>query len=130
MTVLRKLWQEKHPTGNIWIETSTGLLLDCGKQTGKFKVTYSDSDSKPYVYSASSVYKLAERLNLIPNSEIDYWQESRNCIDALNSGLRFSTIAGIYDTMVSIDPSKSFGRGLKIAQSVDEFDRVVFTFYI
>jgi hypothetical protein len=128
LSTLRRLWQEKHPEGNVWILTSNGGLVDSGKQTGKFQITFSNNDSKPYVYKAISVYKLAERLSLIPVPEIDYWVESHNCINALNEGKSFSTICGIYDTIRSLDNGKSFSNGLKINESKDEYDRTVYTY--
>ena len=128
LSTLRKLWQEKHPEGNIWIVNSSGSLFDSGKQTGKFQVKYSESDTKPYIYKATSVYKLAERFNLIPQSEIDYWVESQNCINALSEGKSFATLGGIYDTMQALDSSKNFSTGLKIKESKDEYDRVIYTY--
>lgn len=98
MSTIKTLWNEKNPGGNIWIMLSNGELLDSGKQTGKFAVTY-NSDGKIYTYSYKSVYKLAERLNLIPDNNLDYMTESKKAIQAINNGESFISICGLSDTM-------------------------------
>jgi hypothetical protein len=127
MSVLRELWKAKNPDGNIWI--SDGLkLLESGKQTGKFAVKY-NQDGKIYNYSASSVYKLAERFNLIPDSNINYFEESRKAIRSMLSGKSFSTIAGLHDTIRHICESEfNCYIDFKSTESKDIYDRVVYTF--
>jgi hypothetical protein len=98
MSTIKSLWQDKNPGGNIWISESNGQLRDSGKQTGKFGVTYS-SDGKIYTYSFKSVYKLAERLNLIPDNNLDYMTESKKAIQAMNNGESFISICGLHDTI-------------------------------
>jgi len=95
---LRSLWQIKNPSGNIWIIDSNGNLFDEGRQTGKFAVTYK-SDGKIYTYSYKSIYKLAERLQMIPDNNLDYWIESRKAIEAMNQGKSFISICGLSDTI-------------------------------
>ena len=128
MSVLRELWQVKNPSGNIWIIDSSGSLFEEGRQTGKFGITY-NQDGKIYKYSASSVYSLAERFNLIPQSNIDVWQESREAIKAMLNNQEFSTIAGLSDTIRHIC-EKEFGCYLnfQISESNDQYDRTVLTY--
>ena len=128
MSVLRELWQVKNPSGNIWIIDHSGSLFEEGRQTGKFGVTY-NQNSKIYSYGASSVYKMAERFNLIPVSNIDYFQESRNAIKAMLNNQEFSTIAGLSDTIRHICESEfNCYLDFQILESADQYDRTVLTY--
>jgi len=128
MSVLRELWQVKNPEGNIWIIDASGKLLEEGRQTGKFGVTY-NRDSKIYSYGASSVYKMAERFNLIPVSNIDYFQESRNAIKAMLENQEFSTIAGLTDTIRHICETEfNCYLDFSTTESSDQYDRTVLAF--
>lgn len=60
VSVLAELWGEKHPGGKVWR----------GERSGYFCVTYGPTPSKVYYYRASSVYRLAERLECIPEVSI------------------------------------------------------------
>jgi hypothetical protein len=130
LETLRKDWQEAHPGGNVWISLSNGQLLEGGKQTGKFAVTY-NADGKIYTYAYKSVYSLAERLNMIPSGDIDYWVESRKAIAALRRGETFDTLGGLMDTMRHLLFQET-GKGFSIrytSNTRDEYDRVIFHIY-
>jgi hypothetical protein len=96
LKTLRTDWQKVHPTGNVWISCSNGELLDDGKQTGKFAVTFT-SDGKIYTYQMKSVYALAERLGMIPTERPDVRTDATNAIKALQSGDTYSSICGLSD---------------------------------
>jgi len=128
LSVLRGLWKNNYPNGNIWIIARNGELFESGKQTGKFGITY-NQDGKIYSYTAKSVYKLAERFNLIPDSNIDYFVESKKAIEALLSGNEFESIGGLHDTIRFIVQEKT-GKYISFesTQKLDQYDRIVYTF--
>jgi hypothetical protein len=124
MSVIKSLWNAKNPGGNIWITDSAGHLFDNGKQTGKFAVTYK-ADSKIYTYAYKSVYKLAERLNLIPDNNLDYWVEAEKAISAMDNGESFISICGLHDTISHIITEKTGKYCHLIAEDYDKdiYDR-------
>jgi hypothetical protein len=128
LETLRRDWQKAHPGGNVWISMSNGQLLDEGKQTGKFAVTY-NADGKIYTYQYKSVYALAERLNMIPDGELDYWVESQNAIAAIRRGESYSSTGGLNDTIHYILAQET-GKDIwaTYTTSRDEYDRELFTF--
>lgn len=128
LSVLRELWKAKNPNGNIWILYPDGGMEDSGKQTGKFGITYTQ-DGKVYAYKAPSVYKLAERFNLIPESNIDIWEESRKAIQALLNNQEFSSLGGLSDTIRHLAENEfSCYIDFSIEESKDKYDRRVYTF--
>jgi hypothetical protein len=116
-----------HPGGACWIYDK-GQLLESGKQTGIWAVTYS-ADSKSYQFRASSVYKLAERLNMIPTSDVDYWAESHKAIAAIRIGSSYKSLGALSDTMRHILAGET-GKSYKIEYTteLDEYDRSVYIF--
>lgn len=129
LNTLSQAWQAKNPGGNIWIMDSNGQLSDSGKQTGKFAVTY-NQDGKIYTYTYKSVYKLAERLNMIPDSNLDYWQESVKAIESMDNGIEFISICGLSDTIRHIITEKT-GQYPSLIHSdagLDEWDRPLYKF--
>lgn len=98
INVLRSAWQQAHTGGNVWIVLSSGELADDGKQTGKFAVTYAQ-DGKIYTYQYKSVYKLAERLHMIPQDSTDIRLESEQAIIALQAGRSYTSLGGLSDTI-------------------------------
>jgi hypothetical protein len=104
------------------------MLRESGIQTGKFSLTYYPG-GKCYKFSASSVHALAERLNLIPGGEIDYWVESRKAIQALSKGEKFESLGGLFDTIRFIISEKNGNfADLKTSESKDKYDRTVYIF--
>jgi hypothetical protein len=129
LEILRRDWQKAHPGGNVWISYANGSLAEEGKQTGKFAVTYS-TGGKVYTYAYKSVYALAERLNMIPANDFDYWVESRNAIAAIRRGEHYLTICGLMDTMRHILGQET-GKGFRVlyTTSYDEYGRQLFDIY-
>ena len=127
---LQMLFQEKNPNGKIFAYSKNGNLSE-ESTTGiiRFEVQFTE-DGKMYVYQGiKTVYKMAERLNLIPNSNIDYVTESNECIDALLSGKMFSSIGGLHDTITDILYKRTGIRyTVEYDKTIDEYDRTVFIF--
>ncbi len=130
LETLRTLWQAKNPTGNVWSVDSAGHLSETTiKGSKKFAVIYSDG-GKIYTYTASSVYKLAERFNLIPESNLNYWTEAEACIKSIKAGGEYITLCALQDTVSDI-LSKETGLIIVLDGDecgLDEFDRRLFKF--
>lgn len=131
LETLRKLWQDKNPGGNVWYAASNGALSDvpAGKSK-KFAVNFK-ADGKLYTYTAASIYALAERFELIPDSNVDYWAESRAAISAMDAGESYTSLGGLWDTIHYILEEQHPGMSIKIdggESGKDEYDRRVFTF--
>lgn len=134
LEILNQLFQNKYPEGKIYFMNSGHLFSTLNKEnkfSGKFAVVYNEG-GKIYNFNASSVYKLAERFNLIPDSEIDYWIESENCINALLDGKDFYSIAGLMDTVRILFTEKYSPKYLLFdykESHKDDYDRIVYKFY-
>lgn len=134
LEILNQLFKNKYPEGKIYFMNSGRLFSSLNKEnkfSGKFGVVYNEG-GKIYNFSASSVYKLAERFNLIPDSEIDYFVESENCINALLDGKDFYSIAGLSDTIRGIFTKKNNGKIIDFQYKEshkDDYDRIVYKYY-
>jgi hypothetical protein len=125
---LRRDWQKAHAGGNIWMTDKSMSLYLNGKQTGQFAVSYAQ-DGKLYTFHAKTVYRLAERLNMIPTGEVDYWKESADAIKAIRAGGSYTSLGGLSDTMRYLLAQED-GKDYRIVsvESKDEYDRILLTF--
>lgn len=134
LEILNQLFKNKYPEGKIYFFNSGHLFDTLNKEnkfSGKFAVIYNE-EGKIYNFSASSVYKLAERFDLIPDSEIDYWKESRNAIKNLLAGKDFYSIAGLSDTIRRIFSQENNNQiiDFKVEEfQKDDYDRIVYRYY-
>ena len=134
LEILNELFRNKYPEGKIYFLNSGHLFDTISKEnkfSGKFGVIYNEG-GKIYNFSASSVYKLAERFNLIPDSEIDYWEESREAIQNLLDGKDFYSIGGLTDTIRILYSKENDGKiiSFKVEKfKKDDYDRIVYRYY-
>ena len=133
LEILNELFKNKYPEGKIYFFNSGHLFDTISKEnkfSGKFAVIYNEG-GKIYNFSASSVYKLAERFNLIPDSEIDYWEESRNCIKNLLDGKDFYSVAGLSDTIRGLYSEENNNKIIDFKyceDHKDDYDRIVYKY--
>ena|SRR5258706_2694540 len=100
LIILNKLFQAQYPDGKIFAHSKNGILSDeTTSGLTSFDVQYKQ-DGKLYSFKGfKSVYSIAMKLNLIPESNLDYMTESQKAIEAMNKGDSFVSICGLHDTI-------------------------------
>ena len=120
VSILNQLWQQVNPMGEIERHPA---------RKGSFRVTY-QSAGKVYEYRASSVYALAERLDLIPESDVQ--AESKRIVAELADGAsEVVADAACGDTANYL--WYEMGQSLSIdseTAGVDEYDRPLARFWV
>ena len=128
LETLRSLWHIDHPGGNIWYTDAAGNLSDVSLKGKKYAVNFVE-DGKLYTYTSSSVYALAERLDLIPESKHDYNSEAHEAISAILVGGTYKSTAALTDTIKHICRTDGIDLWVKsVDAGLDEYDRSVFEF--
>lgn len=118
-----------------WNEKTTGTIFVDAYQPSAFQVSYKDG-GKCYAHKCKSVYKLAEKLGMIPlqKHDLENWNaytESAEIITALESGKTIMTTSPIVDTVRYMLQQKYNNTDKQVTlitttnEYKDEWDRII-----